>query len=247
MATFILVHGSWHWGGCFLKLANALAVRGHQVLTPDLATHGYDATPVGAVADMAQYTASVRRILESLSTPAIVLGHSMGGATCDYLGELMPERIRSLVYLTAFMCPNGSSPNDYIFNEASMKDPQIAPLRALVSPDPAGVRLALTDTAKLKEAFYGDCSDHDVGIAARNVIAVTPSAPNTTLSQTTKRRFGRLRRIYIECTADKAISLAMQRKMQQDVPGAEAVTMQASHSPFFSQPEALAGILHSTA
>jgi hypothetical protein len=77
------------------------------------------------------------------------------------------------------------------------------------------------------------------------VIKVTPSTPNTTLSSTTAERFGRLRRIYIECTDDKAISLATQREMQQDVPGAEVIGMQTSHSPFFSQPDALAEILHS--
>ena len=45
MATIVLIHGSWHWGACFLKVANLLAEKGHTVLCPDLATHGYDTTP----------------------------------------------------------------------------------------------------------------------------------------------------------------------------------------------------------
>jgi pimeloyl-ACP methyl ester carboxylesterase len=240
-ATFILVHGSWHWGGCFLKLANALALRGHSVMMPDLATHGYDTTPIGKVVDMAQYTASVRHILENTSAPAILVGHSMGGATCDYLGELMPERIRALVYLAGFMCRNGSCPNDYILFDWNQKRGLIG----LVSIEPMGVRLVLDDLAKIKMAFYHDCSDHDVEIAARSVIPLTPSTPNTALSATTAQRFGRLRRIYIECTNDRALSLEAQRKMQQDVPGAKVVTMQTSHSPFFSQPDSLAEILNS--
>jgi len=243
MADFIFVHGSWHWGGCFQKVANALAIRGHTVLLPDLATHGYDATPVGAVADMAQYTGSVRRLLATGKAPAIIVGHSMGGATCDYLGELMPERIRSLVYLAAFMCPSGACPDDYIFAETNRG----VPLAELVSRDARGIHLALDDLRKLKSAFYADCSDHDVAIAARNIIPITPAAPNTTPSKITAERFGRVRRIYIECADDRAITLATQRKMQQDVPGAERVSMAASHSPFFSQPEQLADILHSIA
>jgi pimeloyl-ACP methyl ester carboxylesterase len=242
-ATFILVHGSWHWGGCFFKLANALALRGHSVMMPDLASHGFDATPAGKVVDMAHYTASVRRILENISTPAILVGHSMGGAACDYLGELMPERIGALVYLTAFMCPNGSCPNDYILFDWNQKRGLIG----LVSPEPMGVRLLLDDVAKIKMAFYHDCNDLDVAIAARNLIPVTPSTPTTTVSATTAQRFGRLPRVYIECTDDKALSLEAQRKMQQDVPGAKVVTMPTSHSPFFSQPDELAEILHSLA
>ena len=240
MASFIFVHGSWHWGGCFQKVANALALRGHAVALPDLATHGYDATPVGTVADMAQYTMPVRRLLEMSAMPAILVGHSMGGATCDYLGEAIPERIGALVYLAAFMCPSGVRPDDYNFSETNKG----VPLAALVGRDARGIRLSVDDPGKLKAAFYADCSDHDVAIALRNLIPITPAAPNTTRSAITAARFGRLRRIYVECTDDRAITLATQRKMQHDVPGAEVLSMAASHSPFFSQPEQLAGLLH---
>ena len=49
----VLVHGAWHWGGCLQKLADVLAQRGYPTATPDLASHGYDATPYNAVSDSA--------------------------------------------------------------------------------------------------------------------------------------------------------------------------------------------------
>jgi pimeloyl-ACP methyl ester carboxylesterase len=243
MATFMIVHGSWHWGGCFMTLANELAVRGHKVITPDLCTHGYESTPTGTVVDMAHYTAPAVQLLNSVDGPVILVGHSMAGATCTYLGEQMPERFSLLVYLTAFMCPNGSCPNDYIFSEECQKDPMAAEMFQILSADPLGVRLDLGALAKVKEVFYADCDDRVVEVAAKSVIPVTPNIPYKTLSQTTPQRFGRLPRVYIECTEDKAIPLSVQRKMQSDVPGAKVVSMSASHSPFFSKPAELADIL----
>ena len=242
MATYLLVHGSWHWGGCFMLLTNALASRGHRVLTPDLATHGYDPTPPGSVADMAQYTMPARRLLEAADEKVILVGHSMGGATCTYLGEILAERIACLVYLTAFMCPNGRCPNDYIVAADYLGDPAAREIVQILGPDPLGVRLDLGRPDLVRTAFYADCTDRTVAVAVRNVIPVTPDAPYRTHSATTSRYAG-LRRVYVECTEDRAIPLAMQRKMQHDVPGAEIVTLTASHSPFFSQPEALAEIL----
>jgi pimeloyl-ACP methyl ester carboxylesterase len=243
MANFVLLHGAWHWGGCYQKLATELLVAGHNVAMPDLATHGYDTTPAGTVADMAQYTAPARRLIEASSEPVILLGHSMGGASVTYLGEAMAEKISTLVYLTAFMVPNGKTPNDYIMSEAALANPRTAELMQLLAPTPTGLALDLGKADLMKAAFYADCSDHDVAISKANCIPVQSFVPVVTPSATTAGRFGRLRRVYIECTEDKAIAIETQRQMQHDVPGAEIVTMAASHSPFFSQTAQLGRIL----
>jgi len=243
MANYVLVHGAWHWGACFQKVAAELLAAGHNVAMPDLATHGFDTTPTGGVADMAQYTASARRMIETSSEPVILLGHSMGGATCTYLGEQLPERIKALVYLTAFLVPDGKTPNEYIFSPAYLNDPAAAELYQLLAPEEAGIRLDIGKPALIKRTFYDDCSDHDIAIAARNVIPVQPTAPFVTPSAATPGRFGSIRRVYIECTEDRAIPIAIQRQMQDDSPGSEVLTLPTSHSPFFSVPGDLAGLL----
>lgn len=243
MSTFVFVHGAWHWGGCFLKVANVLACHGHRTLMPDLTGHGYDATPPASVRDMDHYTRPVATILEQLPEPAILVGHSMGGATLTFLGERLREQIQKLVYLTAFMVPDGKAPNDYIFAEGYRNDPMARELFQIVSVVEEGVAVDLSDRAAVKQVFYGDCSDHDVALAARNVVPVTPLAPYATASRTTPGRFGSVPRVYIECLRDKTVPLSAQREMQADVPGAEVVSMDTSHSPFFSQPDRLAHVL----
>ena len=248
MATIMMIHGAWHWGACFLKVANMLAEKGHTVICPDLATHGYDLTEPGSVADMDQYTGSAQRAIEALPGKVVLLGHSMGGVSCTYLGEKFADRVEKIIYLAAFLCADGKCANDYIFSPPYTGDPAAAELFQLLSADPHGIRLALADVPLVKTAFYADCSDHDVAIAAKNVIAVTPAAANIWPTKTTSERFGQIPCTYIECTQDKAIPIAIQRIMQTEAaamaPHLSVVTMDASHSPFFSQPVALADLIH---
>jgi pimeloyl-ACP methyl ester carboxylesterase len=46
MARFVLVHGGWHGGWCFRRLAEELADRGHDVAAPDLPCEEIGLTPL---------------------------------------------------------------------------------------------------------------------------------------------------------------------------------------------------------
>jgi pimeloyl-ACP methyl ester carboxylesterase len=243
--TIVLIHGAWHWGGCFGKVADLLGAHGFPVITPDLKSHGYSAAGYADVQTMDDYAEPVARLLEAASRPLVLLGHSMGGATLTHLGERYPDKIAQLIYLTAFMTRAGKSPNDYIFAPAYGADPAVAELFQLLAPsaDGKGVVLDVSKPALVRAAFYADCSDRDFAVASANVVPINTGVPYGTPSQATAERFGRVPRLYIECMADKAIPIAIQRQMQADVPGAKVVSLQTSHSPFFSAPAALASLI----
>ena len=59
----------------------------------------------------------------------------------------------------------------------------------------------------------------------------------------TASRFGSVPRAYIETTRDRTVTLASQRRMQAALPCMPVLTLDTDHSPFLSQPEALARIL----
>lgn len=243
--TIVMVEGAWHWAGCFIKVANLLTQMGFPVVLPDLKSHGYSTATYDQVTGMADYVAPVGAVLEAATSPVILLGHSMGGVSITHLGEAYPSKIRKLVYLTAYMTPNGRSANDYIFSPAYMNDPNAAEVFQVLggSADGKGVMLDKTRPALVRAAFYGDCSDRDVSIAVANTLATTSNVPYGYVPATTAARYGSIPRVYIECTADHAIPIAQQRQMQADVPGATVMTLNTSHSPFFSQPQALADMI----
>ncbi|WP_080898506.1 alpha/beta fold hydrolase [Variovorax paradoxus] len=247
--TIVMVHGAWHWGGCFLKVVNLLAQMGYPVVSPDLKSHGYSAATYDQVTDMADYVAPVSAILQAATSPVVLLGHSMGGVALTYLAELYPDKIRKLIYLTAFMTPRGKSANSYIFSTAYATDPVAVELFQLLSAssDNKGVVLDAAQSRLVKAAFYADCSDRDVAIAAANVIPINSNIPYTAVAASTAARFGSIPRMFIECTLDKAIPIAQQRQMQADVPGATVITLATGHSPFFSEPDQLAHLIATAA
>jgi hypothetical protein len=63
--------------------------------------------------------------------------------------------------------------------------------------------------------------------------------------RTTELNYGRVPRVYIECTEDQAIPIAKQREWYGVVPCQRVITMETDHSPFFSAPADLVAHLES--
>lgn len=239
----VMIHGSWHWGGCFQKVADRLASQGHAVATPDLTSHGYNDHSYDSFSTMPEYAAPVEAMIKASKTRVVLIGHSMGGVTLTYLGEKYPEKIAKLIYLTAFMAPKGKRALDYIL--LNLKIPAAAELFKVVAQvnDGRGLKLDLGNRDLVKAAFYADCSDHDVDIAAKNVLPITSTVPDRYVSEVTAGRWGKIPRVYIECKADKAIPIETQRLMISDNPGTTVISIDSSHSAFFSQPDKLTEII----
>ena len=94
----------------------------------------------------------------------------------------------------------------------------------------------------LQDVFYGDCSAEDVALAK---LLLTPqaTAPLRTPLRTSAANFGRIPRVFIECLQDRAHSLSFQRSVYATFPGQKVISMDTSHSPFFSAPEELSAHL----
>jgi pimeloyl-ACP methyl ester carboxylesterase len=234
MSTFVLVHGAWHGGWCWHKIVAGLEAMGHRAIAPDMPGHGTDRTPIARV-EFATITERIAAVAVAADEPVILVGHSYGGAVITQLGEMMPEKIRKLVYVTALLLPNGQSASDAAADDTeSALGPEIVPaadgLTVMVRPD------------ALRSAFYAHCTDEDVALA-RSLLVPEALAGFRTPVTTSDARFGRIPRAYIECLKDRAITPAKQKALYQAVPCQEVFSLDTDHSPFFSTPEALTRIL----
>jgi len=234
MATYVLIHGAWHGGWCWDKVVPLLKKKGHNVEAPDLPGHGKDNTPIREVSLQA-YADRVCKILDVQSEPVILLGHSMGGIVISQTAEYRPEKIKTLVYLTAFLLQNG----EFLLQVAE-GDTEALVLPNLVMAEDQS--FATVKEEAIKQVFYGDCSDEDVA-RAKKLLVPQAAAPFGTPINITEKNFGRIPRVYIECLRDRAISPSVQKKMYKTLPCRKVVSMDTSHSPFFSAPEALVGHL----
>jgi pimeloyl-ACP methyl ester carboxylesterase len=115
MATFVLVHGAWHGGWCYSRVAQLLRAQGHQVYTPTLTGLGERSHLASDRITLSTHAADVVNVLtfENLRD-VVLLGHSYGGMVISSVVEAVPDRIAALVYLDAFVPEDGQSLHDLV-------------------------------------------------------------------------------------------------------------------------------------
>ena len=236
MSTFVLVHGAYHGAWCWYEVETELESRGHDVVTFDLPAHGIDTTPVDEVA-FDDYVDAVCDAIAERDESVVLVGHSMSGMVVTQAAERCPETIDTLVYLTAYLPADGESMLDQRV-EGSFISQNFA-----VDED-RGVGSIASDA--LEELFYADCSPSDVTLA-RSLVREEPIEPLATPVDVSEERFGSVRRVYVRCEDDRAITAEQQRRMIADR-GCDAVlTLEASHSPFLAIPAETADAIKTAA
>ncbi|MET0348834.1 MAG: alpha/beta hydrolase [Rhizobacter sp.] len=237
----VLVHGAWQGRWSFAAWTPMLEAAGWHVHATDLPGNGWGPQAL-APASLAHYTTHVAGLLASLGHPAVVVGHSGGGITASQVAEALPERVTALVYLAGMMLPSGVSYADLALRVAAA-DPaaDVTGISAFLDHDVA----ADTTTVRPEGAhacFVQDCDP----AAARDAVALLrpqPESGRRMVNQLSTERFGRVPRLYVECTEDRSVTLPMQREMQRLSPGAKRLPIACGHVPQLAQPERLTRLL----
>ena len=108
--TFVLLHGAWHGGWCYARVARLLRSRGYDVLTPTLTGLGERSHLASPAINASTHVRDVLNVIAFEGLDDIVLaGHSYGGQIITAVADAVPDKIRSLVYLDAFVAEDGKS------------------------------------------------------------------------------------------------------------------------------------------
>jgi pimeloyl-ACP methyl ester carboxylesterase len=207
-----------------------LRAAGHNVVAPDLPGMGRDKTPLSKV-DLSAWTLAVSDLVVQEFESVVLVGHSRGGIVISEVAEIVPDRIQTLVYLAAFLVPNGKTLADML---ASAPPNPIADGAIVMGSDGTST----IAPAKVVPVFYNTTSEV-VSARAAALLSPEPMMSFTTPVRTSAARYGRVKRAYIECRQDNAIPIGLQRSMQAALPCEPVVTLDTDHSPFFSAQEVL--------
>jgi len=110
MATFVLVHGAWHGSWCWKRVRRLLQDQGHEVFTPTLTGVADRSHLMSHAVNLETHILDVVNLIQWEELSDIVLcGHSYGGGVATGVADRVPDRIRSLVYLDAFVLQNGEN------------------------------------------------------------------------------------------------------------------------------------------
>ncbi len=142
-AVFVLVHGAWHGGWCWRRVADLLTGRGHKVFTPTLTGVADRSHLADPAIDLSTHVRDVANLLkwEGLSN-VVLCGHSYGGMVISSVAEVASEgAIGSIVFLDAFVPANGRSLLSYTTEPGREGGPMVEEGEAtgFVTPIPAAV------------------------------------------------------------------------------------------------------------
>ena len=227
----VLVHGAWHGAWCWSALQAELDKRGVPSYAVDLPGHGISDRPLG---DLHGDAACVADVVERLATDVVLVGHSYGGAVITE-AAMHTERVRHLVYLTAFVLDEGETLSSIPILDSAPAQ-QIIGLRSARRTLEDGT-IALDPVAAIP-SLYGCC---EPAVQQAAVARLSPQPKASFMQSVTGASWKRVPSTYVRCTEDQVIALSHQDAMAQRC--GTVLTLETDHSPFASMPAATADIL----
>ena len=102
--TFVLVHGTWHGGWCWRRVADALESKGHKVYAPSLTGVGDRSHLLTKDVNLTTHVGDVVNLVKWEDLKDIILvGHSSAGFVITQAAEQIGPSVASIVYLDAFV------------------------------------------------------------------------------------------------------------------------------------------------
>jgi pimeloyl-ACP methyl ester carboxylesterase len=220
--TVVLVHGAFADGSSWSGVIERLEAKGVAVTAP--------ANPLRGVSSDSAYLA---KVLEEISGPVVLVGHSYGGAVISNAAA-QAENVVGLVFVAAFAPDEGET-----LGEATptSKDAILGP--ALVQHAYNGTVEFSVDPAKFQEAFAADLPAEQAAVMAatqRPVGAAGFSDASAAAAWKTLPSWA------VVATGDKAAGTDLTRSMAERA-RAKITEVDASHVVMVSQPQAVADVI----
>ncbi|WP_190813966.1 alpha/beta fold hydrolase [Saccharopolyspora pogona] len=113
MSTFVLLHGAWHGGWAWDRVAPLLRAAGHEVYTPTFTGVSDRAHLLNPLVGLNTHIQDVVALIEAHDARDVLLvGHSYAGHVITGVADRIPERLTRRVYLDAFVGDDGDAAID---------------------------------------------------------------------------------------------------------------------------------------
>ncbi|MDO5504067.1 MAG: alpha/beta hydrolase [Actinomycetia bacterium] len=171
---------------------------------------------------LAADVAAVQETIDACAEPPLLLGHSYGGAVIGHTAGSA-----GMLFVAAFVLDEAESCSGH------SRPPSAAPAIAFLEDGRSAIKPELATAY-----FYADC---DPATAASAITHLRPQAPGHGRATATAATWRDVPTRYLVCAADQALHPDVQRRLARRCDSSDEID--ASHSPFLSQPERIAAEL----
>ncbi|MGB5818736.1 MAG: alpha/beta fold hydrolase [Saonia sp.] len=235
--TILLVHGAWEGAWSWGETIPFLQKEGHKVIAFDLPGHGDDKTPISEIS-LQLYADSVRKELDKIAEPVILVAHSFAGYIISKVAEESKEFIEKLVFVASAI-PYNNKPAVQIFKE----DEGSELLASMIFSEDESY--ATLGRQAVKDVIMTGATDEQVDYALPKLVKQATKPFFEAVE--TGNNFNDVPKAYVETTKDRVISLKAQRQAQTATGINEVVTLEDGHVPLVTGPENLGKALNQIA
>ena len=219
--NIVLVHGGWADGSSWSKVISILHEAGHQVGHRVIAVQ----LPLHSLADD---VATVKRAIDLVGGPTILVGHSYGGEVITNAGNNNPN-VTGLVYVAAFAPDEGQSLSSFV-------DPATFP-KDLFIVDSGG--FIYLNSEIFRENFAQDVDPAEADLMA---IVQTPFNQSIFGEKSGPPAWKQLPTWYQISDADRMIPPDVQRMFAERM-NATTLSLNTSHASYVSHPNEIAELI----
>ncbi len=234
----VLVHGAFQTAAAWSEVETRLEAMGHDVVRVDLPGWNAEGEAAQAVT-LDAYVTAVSDAVAGLDAQVVLVGHSFGGMAISAVAERMPDAVKRLVYVAAYLPADGESmealsgtDTDNAFREGSF----------VLGPDHSYAEIRMEDRAAI---FIGDGTPAQQA-AVMGAMVREPLGPIGTPVALTDA-FDGVPKTYLRTTLDGAVSAPLQSRMLERAGVTDVTDIASGHSPQVTQLEALVAALDTAA
>jgi len=236
-SPIVLVHGAWEtssiWDGVTAKLRSD----GYHVQVVTLPGRPGNPAAVNQIT-MDRYRQTIADAIAADKRPVVLVGHSFAGFPISVEADAEPAKIKTLVYLAAYLPQDGQS---LLAVATADKDSKAGPA---VQIDKVNGIATIAEAAR--PALFANDAPPQVGAIVAASIVPEPLGPLVTPVHLTAR-FAGVDKVYIHTARDQVVSPSLQASMVAATHVRFERTLDTGHTPFVTDPNGVAAAIEAVA